>query len=61
MRILPVLIILVLGACGREAKETGDPIGESYHESLDKAGEVEAIVEERADAIQEEIDAAEGN
>ena len=61
MRVFFVLIALVAGACSSDTEESKDPIGEAYHESLDKAEEVEAIIEERAEAAREEIEAAEGN
>ena len=64
MRVLLVLIASILVACGGDTEdneENKDPIGASYHESLDKAENVEAIVEEHAEAQRKEIEEAEGN
>ena len=61
MRSLLVLLALALSACGNDAQENKDPIGDAYHESLDKAEEVEAIVEDQAEATRKAIEEAEGN
>lgn len=61
MRVFLVLVALVVGACSSDTEESKDPIGEAYHESLDKAEEVEALVEEQAEATREKIEEAEGN
>lgn len=61
MRIILVLIALVAGACSSDTEDSKDPIGEAYHDSLDKAEEVEAIVEDQAEATREKIEEAEGN
>ena len=61
MRIFLVLIALVAGACSSDTEDNKDPIGDSYHDSLDKAEEVEAIVEDQAEATREKIEEAEGN
>ena len=61
MRVFLVLIALAASACSSDTEESKDPIGEAYHDSLDKAEEVEAILEERAEAARDEIEAAEGN
>ncbi len=64
MRVLLVLIASVLVACGsdnEDNEENKDPIGSSYHESLDKAEEVEAIIEQHDEARREELEEAEGN
>ena len=61
MRFLFVLIAFVAVACTSDTEESKDPIGESYHESLDKAEDVEAIMNEHADTTRKEIEEAEGN
>ena len=61
MRIFLVLIALAAGACSSETEEKEDPIGETYHEALDKAEEVEATIEEQAEQTRQAIEDAEGN
>ena len=61
MKYLLILVVLALGACSESSEENKDPIGEPYHDALDKAAEVEAIVEEQAEATRQEIEEAEGN
>lgn len=61
MRIILVVAVFVLGACSNDAEDARDPIGESYHEALDEAEEVEAIVEDHAETTRKELEKAEGN
>jgi hypothetical protein len=61
VRIILAVIALAVVACSDDTKTAEDPIGESYHEALDKADEVEAIVEEQAEATRKKLEEAEGN
>jgi hypothetical protein len=62
VRIILVVIALVMAACGgKDSDDKTDPIGESYHEALDKAENVESIVEQQAEAARKELEEAEGN
>ena len=62
MRFILVMIALVIAACGgSDSEDKKDPIGESYHESLEKAEDVETIVDDHAEAMRKKLEEAEGN